>query len=234
MSMYEPQYTVNRCGKYTSVHYNSGKSNIRTDCIHYHCEHDMGASIDCCTLRGLGDCPCSNNCNDYANKDEIYLLGLEVFKKQKEAKIKEHVLEEKNKITFIGNDLLLNAYEFLLPNYSTSDFIIDKSFTYDSLKETIKEKINDNTLSHNMILLLDNNIKITKDEYLYLIDLCNEHNIYILSMNKPLNIDKENVTIIDFYKEIKDNNNYLMVDHIHLTKEGNIALVNTINNYLNK
>jgi len=62
------------------------KSNIRTDCIHYHCEHDMGASIDCCTLRGLGDCPCSNNCNDYANKDEIYLLGLEVFKKRKEAK----------------------------------------------------------------------------------------------------------------------------------------------------
>lgn len=62
------------------------KSNIRTDCIHYHCEHDMGASIDCCTLRGLGNCPCSNDCNDYANKNEIYLLGLEVFKKRKEAK----------------------------------------------------------------------------------------------------------------------------------------------------
>ena len=59
---------------------------IRRDCVHYHCEHDMGASIDCCTLRGLGNCPCSNDCNDYANKNEIYLLGLEVFKKRKEAK----------------------------------------------------------------------------------------------------------------------------------------------------
>lgn len=59
---------------------------IRRDCINYHCEHQMGASIDCCTLRGLGNCPCSNECNDYANKNEIYLLGLEVFKKRKEAK----------------------------------------------------------------------------------------------------------------------------------------------------
>ena len=58
----------------------------RKDCIYYHCEHDMGASIDCCTLKGLGNCPCSNDCNDYANKDEIYSLGLEVFKKRKEAK----------------------------------------------------------------------------------------------------------------------------------------------------
>ena len=58
---------------------------IRRDCIHYHCEHDMGASIDCCTLRGLGNCPCSNDCNDYANKNKIYLLGLDVFRKRKEA-----------------------------------------------------------------------------------------------------------------------------------------------------
>ena len=59
---------------------------IRKDCINYHCEHDMGASIDCCMLKGLGNCPCSSDCNDYANRNEIYLLGLEVFKKRKENK----------------------------------------------------------------------------------------------------------------------------------------------------
>jgi hypothetical protein len=57
------------------------KSNIRTDCIHYHCEHDMGASIDCCTLKGLGNCPCSNDCNEYVNKNEVYKVGLESLKK---------------------------------------------------------------------------------------------------------------------------------------------------------
>ena len=56
------------------------KSNIRTDCIHYHCEHDMGASIDCCTLKGLGNCPCTKDCPDYVDKAEVYRLGLEMSK----------------------------------------------------------------------------------------------------------------------------------------------------------
>ena len=58
------------------------KSNIRTDCIHYHCEHDMGASIDCCTLKGLGNCPCTKDCPDYVDKAEVYRLGLEVLKQK--------------------------------------------------------------------------------------------------------------------------------------------------------
>ena len=66
---------------------------IRRDCIHYHCEHDMGASIDCCTLRGLGNCPCSNDCDDYANKNKIYSLGLDVFRKRKEASAQPETCE---------------------------------------------------------------------------------------------------------------------------------------------
>ena len=54
--------------------------NIRRDCIHYHCEHEMGASIDCCSLRGLGKCPCSEDCAEYANRDEVYKMGLEAIK----------------------------------------------------------------------------------------------------------------------------------------------------------
>jgi hypothetical protein len=59
------------------------KSNIRTDCIHYHCEYDMGASIDCCTLRGLGNCPCTKDCPDYVDKAEVYRYGLEALKHPK-------------------------------------------------------------------------------------------------------------------------------------------------------
>ena len=46
--------------------------NIRRDCHWYHCEHQMGASIDCCTLRdSLGDCPCSEDCENYISNNEI-------------------------------------------------------------------------------------------------------------------------------------------------------------------
>lgn len=60
------------------------KSNIRKDCVFYHCEKDMGANIDCCVLKGLGNCPCSESCADYFDRAEIYRLGLEVFRKQHE------------------------------------------------------------------------------------------------------------------------------------------------------
>lgn len=46
--------------------------NIRRDCYWYHCEHQMGASIDCCTLaNGLGDCPCSDDCKNYISTREV-------------------------------------------------------------------------------------------------------------------------------------------------------------------
>jgi hypothetical protein len=44
---------------------------IKRDCYWYHCEHQMGASIDCCTLaKGLGDCPCSDDCDNYISHME--------------------------------------------------------------------------------------------------------------------------------------------------------------------
>lgn len=45
---------------------------IRHDCYWYHCEHQMGASIDCCTLaNGLGDCPCSDGCRNYVTNEKV-------------------------------------------------------------------------------------------------------------------------------------------------------------------
>ena len=46
--------------------------NIRRDCYWYYCEHDMGASIDCCTLcDGLGECPCAEDCENYISNKEV-------------------------------------------------------------------------------------------------------------------------------------------------------------------
>lgn len=56
---------------------------IKHDCYWYHCEHQMGASIDCCTLAsGLGDCPCSDDCCNYVSSIEVTkrLKALSAFK----------------------------------------------------------------------------------------------------------------------------------------------------------
>lgn len=45
---------------------------VRRDCYWYHCEHDMGASIDCCTAeKRLGECPCSDDCTNYISQNEV-------------------------------------------------------------------------------------------------------------------------------------------------------------------
>ena len=158
--------------------------------------------------------------------DAIYNYYLNELQKKKQEKIKEHEQEELNKITFIGNDLLLNSFELLHNNYSNSEFIIDSSFTYEGIKNTLKE----NNLSHNIVFVFDNSISLTKKEYQELITICGNHNIYIVTMNKIEDLKSKNITIIDFYETLKKNNQYLMVDKIHLTNEGNEEFVNEIKN----
>ena len=160
--------------------------------------------------------------------DAIYNSYLEDLEKKKEEKLNQYKNEEEKRITFIGNDLLLNAYEYLQNDFSDSEFISNKDFTYKLLKDEIENKINNKTLSHNIVLVFDKNLYLNEKEYKELIELCKDYNIYILKTNKDINLEYQNVNIIDFYSEINKNNNYLMIDKVHLTNEGNNAMVSIL------
>ena len=43
-------------------------------------------------------------------------------------------------------------------------------------------------------------------------------------MNKLVDLNNENVEIINFYEQIKDNKNYLILDGLHLSDKGSSAL----------
>ena len=69
------------------------RDNIRRDCHWYHCEHQMGASIDCCTLReNLGDCPCSDDCKDYIGYAEVNRILREHMKHGEQRRIAHQIL----------------------------------------------------------------------------------------------------------------------------------------------
>ena len=44
-------------------------------------------------------------------------------------------------------------------------------------------------------------------------------------MSKLVDLNNDNVTIINFYEEIKNHSDYLMIDGIHLTEEGQELLL---------
>ena len=165
----------------------------------------------------------------------IYNIYKEKYIEKKNNMINKHDEEIKSKISFYGNDLLLNAFNNIKTNFTNANYITNKNFNYNSLKKEIKKDIKDNTLNHNVVFLFDNSVNISKKEYNDLIKLCNGHNIYIISTDKKLSkikFDDDNVKYINIYSEIKDLN-YLAPDKIHLNKDGNKYLGNLLNEVIN-
>lgn len=158
--------------------------------------------------------------NAYANLiyNEIYQNYLEEYQKRKQEIINNYEENLKNKITFYGNDMLLNLFPYLQKSFQDSKFIINNS--YEELKENITNSIKDKSLTNNIILILDKTINLKEQELKNIISLCENNNIYIITTNN-INIVKPNVKIIDLSKEI---NSYLMVDGIHLSNEGNTKI----------
>ena len=166
--------------------------------------------------------------------EAIYNYYLNELKIKKEQKLKEHNESELNKITFIGNDILLNAYELLQSDYVSSDFMINSNYTYESLINEIENRQNENTLSHNLIFMFDNGLKLSKEKYEKIISLCKEHQIYFITTYKLPPLEYDNVTIIDFYSALKEHPEYLMADKLHLTNEGINIIKELITKTINK
>ena len=156
----------------------------------------------------------------------IYQTYLDKYNAKKEEIINKHEEELKNRITFYGNSVLLNAYDYIHSSFPKDQFVINKNFDFEMIKEEIKKALDANTLSYNIVFAFDNNI-LDKDNYKELIELCKNHKVYIISINTDLNNlieDSENVTILNFYNEIKNNDDYLLIDKKHLNDKGNKAL----------
>lgn len=158
----------------------------------------------------------------------------EEFKNKKAELIKAHQEELRNKMAFYGNDILFYNFETLQTNYADAKFIVNKDFSYKSLKESIEKSISENTLSKKIVIAFDNSTVISTKEYQELIELCKDSKIYLVSSGKPLDSlgNYENVTIINFYNKIQKNKDYLMADGIHLTEKGNEALNKLLNDTL--
>lgn len=151
--------------------------------------------------------------------DSIYQAYMDEYNNKKDAMIKAHDEENKKKISFYGNDLLLNAFDYIEKDFSTAKYIINKDFNYELLKQEIEDSINNNNLDYNLVFLFDASSEISDDQYKELIEMCKDYNVYILS-----NVDYEGAKTIKF----NDIDNYLMADKIHLTDEGNKVLSNIL------
>ena len=169
--------------------------------------------------------PNRKGCDVYAKTiyDSIYNHYLDEFIKVKNEKIKEHEEYENNKITFIGNDLLMGIYDNLMNHYSNKKFVVNSDFNYESLISYIENT----DISNNIVLVFDNSVEISNNQYKKVFELLKGKNVYVVSNNK-FEVD-DSIKIINF-----DFNKYLDIDRVHLTDKGNNILYDLIiSNVLN-
>lgn len=154
--------------------------------------------------------------------NSIYNVYLERINKKKQELLNKQEGLDKEKITFIGNDLLLNLYDYI-KDINNSDYVIEKELNYEILKNKINELKTNKQLSYNVYLLLDKNTNITKEQLNKIIELLKDNKVTLVITNE-LNYTNENINIINFNKELNNNKSYYSVDNIHLSQVGNKRL----------
>jgi len=163
--------------------------------------------------------------------ESIYKVYLDKYVKRKDELIKDYEDNLNNKITFIGNNVLLNAYNMLQNDFANDNYIIKNNYT--EILVALKNDIS----SKNIVFAFDDTFNLSKSEYMELINLCKNKNIYVVSFSKKSidilkEIKLENVTNINFYNTLKDHDEYYMIDKIHLNDLGNKELNNILNSHL--
>ena len=136
--------------------------------------------------------------------------------------------EEQEKITFYGNNALINSFEELQNKFKKASFNAKADYQYKSISNEISNKIKEKKLEHKIVFVFDNEANLTDSDYEQLIDLCKDHEIYIVSINKPIRINNKNIKLINFYNELKRHDEYFIADKVHLSEKGNIELAKLI------
>ena len=165
--------------------------------------------------------------------DAIYKLYYDEYQIKKEEIISKHEDEEKNKITFYGNDLLINAFDGLKEKFPNANYELSNDYTYEKLLAELKEGVKNKSLTYRVVFGFDNSFEITSSQYEEILKICKDYQVIIISLKK-MEMKRENLYLFDFYTSIKNNKDYLMVDKIHLTPSGNKELVKLLDQKFNR
>ena len=166
--------------------------------------------------------------------NSIYKTYYDYYKNKKDEILKQRKAELDKKINFYGNEVVLNAYSNISSKFDTAVFHTNKELTYEILKDKIQEDISNSNLPYRNVIMLDYSFNLTEEDYLELVNLSKEHHFYIVDLNGNNYPHVDNVTIIDYKKELDNHNDYLMPDKEHLSTKGNKALVKIIYNEIYK
>lgn len=156
-----------------------------------------------------------------AYTNAIYEAVYNNYQKENQIKkaniLKEYEETKQNKITFYGNEMLLNALNTISEEYKDANIYIENNITFNELKQKIQESKENKTITNKIILIFDKTFDINEKQYNELKELYSDKQIYLITTNKinqTLHIEEK----------------YIMPDGIHLSEEGNKKLFELLKN----
>lgn len=156
--------------------------------------------------------------------NKMYEVYLNEYNAKKDALLSEREEVIKNKISFYGNDMLLNAYDSLEEYFPSANFKI--SDNYYTLFDELEKSASNKSLNNKVVFILGDNFKVNKSDYDKILKICKGHEVYFITM-------KDYKFIENNYNLSNDLEAYLMIDKIHLTKDGSEKLAILINDIFN-
>ena len=156
--------------------------------------------------------------------DDIYNYYLTKYKNEKDQMIADIKAQINSRIAFYGNDALIYSYNDLYAVYDKAAYYTDRNYTFNDIYAELKQMKEAEALEHKLVLLFDSSMQISRNQYLQIIDLLPDHELYVVLLDDDYQFNRDNVTIIDMYSLIKDDPSYLNADGIHLTEAGNLKL----------
>ena len=133
------------------------------------------------------------------------------------------------RISFYGNDLLLNLYEQLSNDYPESVFFLKNDYSFTELYAEIKKAADSDLLNKRVVLGFDRSLNLGPEELHSLEEILKDHEVFLF-----VSYDLEEAgsfRLFSFAKMIEEGN-YLLADKLHLSSEGNIAAYQKISEEL--
>lgn len=166
--------------------------------------------------------------------DTIYQTYLDKNNKQKEEIINDYETKLKNKITFIGNDLLLNAFDYLKEDYPDALFEINKDFNYETLNNLLMDKQRQDTLTAKIVFVFDKSANLDYEKWQKIIEIVKDKDIYVITYDNEIteklnDLKMDNIKILP----LENNEENIMADGIHLAEKGNEKLQKLLKENIN-
>ena len=111
--------------------------------------------------------------------------------------------------------------------------MIKEDYTPDKLLKDIKKDKEEGSLNYNVVILMDTINNTSLEDYQRIIEVDSTHQYYFLFLyHQPYTFKEDNVSTINFYKEVQKNNDYFTIDQIHLSEKGCSKLIQLIQDNL--